>query len=212
MWVCCHLQFIYRQVLPTCNNWQVISALADADKFGGCRFQWIWRRESPFRRRVASKVFPGGYGSVTCVGVCFLRCKLKIPCLWWLACGLLWIRDTVQAEISNLHGVFPDVAPCNLKLFKTYVQKGLLFFPTATGGRPLFCALSTSYGLGENTLLDPFHFLMKSPGNVSQFWNPTDWRVLESTTHVKIVQFRGHISTVLAGPWPDSKLVPFVAS
>ena len=114
MWVCCHLQFIYRQVSSTCNNWQVISALADADKFGGCRFQWIWRRENPFRRRVASKVFPGGYGSVTCVGVCFLRCKLKIPCLWWLACGLLcWIRDTVQAEISNLHGVLPDVAPCN---------------------------------------------------------------------------------------------------
>lgn len=101
MSVCCHLQFIYRQVSSTCNNWQVISALADADKFGGCRFQWIWRRESPFRRRVASKVFPGAYGRVTCVGVFFLRCK---PSKWqssskFRACGDLLVVCYVESEI-----------------------------------------------------------------------------------------------------------------
>lgn len=100
MWVCCHLQSIHVNS-STCNNWQVISALADADKFGGCRFQWIRRRESPFRRRVASKVFPGAYGSVTCVGLCFLRCK---PSKWqssskFRACGDLLVICYVESEI-----------------------------------------------------------------------------------------------------------------
>lgn len=165
MWVCCHLQSIHVNS-STCNNWQVISALADADEFGGCRFQWIWRRKSPFSRRVASKVFPGGYGSVTCVGVCFLRCK---PLKWqtsskFRACGDLLVVCYVESEILyklteiwNLHGVSPDVATCNFKLFRTYVQKASLFpkgnwWPTA-----LLCAFHILW-VGRKHFVRPTSF------------------------------------------------------
>ncbi len=202
-------------------KWQVLSALADANEFGGCRLQWIWRRESPFRRRVASKVFPGGYGSVTCVGVCLLRCKpskwqtsIKIPSSCWIACGLwCWMR-LYNAEIWNLDGVSPDVATCNLKLFKTSMYRKGSFFPKGNWWpTALLCDFHILW-VGRKYFVST-HFI--------SLWNHLGaFHSLEillvgtriyKTSHVQeILQFRSHVSAILAGAWPDSKLVSFVAS